>query len=32
VREKYPELDVEVHEGGQPYYQLIIAFEWNSNK
>jgi len=27
VREKYLELDVEVHEGGQPYYQLIIAFE-----
>ncbi len=27
VREKYPDLDIEVHEGGQPYYQLIIAIE-----
>jgi len=27
VREKYPYLDIEVHEGGQPYYQLIIAIE-----
>ena len=27
VREKYPDLDIEVHEGGHPYYQLIIAIE-----
>ena len=27
VREKYPDKDLEVHEGGQPHYQLIIAFE-----
>ena len=27
VREKYPDKDIEIHEGGQPHYQLIIAFE-----
>ncbi len=27
VREKYPDKDLEIHEGGQPHYQLIIAFE-----
>ena len=27
VREQHPDKDVEIHEGGQPHYQLIIAFE-----
>ena len=27
VREKFPDKDLEIHEGGQPHYQLIIAFE-----
>ena len=27
VREKYPDKDIEIHAGGQPHYQLIIAFE-----
>jgi hypothetical protein len=27
IREKYPDKDLEIHEGGQPHYQLIIAFE-----
>jgi DAK2 domain fusion protein YloV len=27
VRERYPDKDLEIHEGGQPHYQLIIAFE-----
>ena len=27
VREKYPDKELEIHEGGQPHYQLIIAFE-----
>ena len=27
IREKYPDKELEIHEGGQPHYQLIIAFE-----
>ncbi len=27
AREKYPDKEIEIHEGGQPHYQLIIAFE-----
>jgi hypothetical protein len=27
IREQYPEHEVEVHDGGQPNYQLIIAIE-----
>ena len=27
VRRDYPEVEFEVHDGGQPHYQLIIAFE-----
>ena len=27
VRRDYPEIEFEVHDGGQPHYQLIIAFE-----
>ena len=27
LKEKYPNHSIEVHEGGQPHYQLIIAFE-----
>jgi dihydroxyacetone kinase-like predicted kinase len=27
IRELYPEHEVEIHEGGQPHYQLIIAIE-----
>lgn len=27
VREGYPDKEIEIHEGGQPHYQLIIAFE-----
>ena len=27
VREDHPDKDLEIHEGGQPHYQLIIAFE-----
>ncbi len=27
VREKYPEQEVEVQDGGQPHYQLIISIE-----
>jgi hypothetical protein len=27
VREEYPEVEIEIHSGGQPHYQLIIAFE-----
>ncbi|NLW71491.1 MAG: DAK2 domain-containing protein [Chloroflexi bacterium] len=27
IRKQYPDHEVEVHEGGQPHYQLIIAFE-----
>jgi len=27
VREKFSDVEIEVHEGGQPYYQLIIAIE-----
>jgi dihydroxyacetone kinase-like predicted kinase len=27
VREEHPELEVEVHEGGQPHYPLLFAAE-----
>lgn len=27
IRTIYPDLEIEVHEGGQPHYQLIIAIE-----
>jgi dihydroxyacetone kinase-like predicted kinase len=27
IREEYPEVEIEIHSGGQPHYQLIIAFE-----
>ncbi|HHX08156.1 MAG TPA: DAK2 domain-containing protein [Chloroflexi bacterium] len=27
VREKHPEIEIEIHDGGQPHYQLILAFE-----
>jgi len=27
TREKYEDMEVEVHDGGQPHYQYIIAFE-----
>lgn len=27
VRKDYPAHEIEVHDGGQPHYQLIIAFE-----
>ncbi len=27
VREEFPDKEIEIHEGGQPHYQLIIAFE-----
>ncbi len=27
VREKYPDLEVELHEGGQPHYQIILSIE-----
>ncbi|MEL7644811.1 MAG: hypothetical protein AAGU04_00900, partial [Anaerolineaceae bacterium] len=27
IRETYPDHEVEVHDGGQPYYQLIVAIE-----
>jgi uncharacterized protein len=27
IRSIYPDHEVEVHEGGQPHYQLIIAIE-----
>ncbi|MDF1500686.1 MAG: DAK2 domain-containing protein [Anaerolineales bacterium] len=27
VRESYPGLEVEVHEGGQPHYQIILSIE-----
>jgi len=27
IREEYPDKEIEIHEGGQPLYQLIIAFE-----
>ncbi|MGI6251238.1 MAG: DAK2 domain-containing protein [Anaerolineaceae bacterium] len=27
LRKAYPQHEIEVHEGGQPHYQLIIAFE-----
>jgi hypothetical protein len=28
IRSIYPNHEIEVHEGGQPHYQLIIAVEW----
>ena len=27
IRSVYPDHEIEVHEGGQPHYQLIIAIE-----
>jgi len=27
IRDEYPDKEIEIHEGGQPHYQLIIAFE-----
>jgi dihydroxyacetone kinase-like predicted kinase len=27
VREEHPELEVEVHDGGQPHYPLLFAAE-----
>jgi dihydroxyacetone kinase-like predicted kinase len=27
IKTLYPELEVEVHEGGQPYYPYIISLE-----
>ena len=27
IREKYPNLEVEVQEGGQPHYQFILSVE-----
>jgi DAK2 domain fusion protein YloV len=27
VSEKYPDLEVELHEGGQPHYQIILSIE-----
>jgi dihydroxyacetone kinase-like predicted kinase len=27
VRERHPELEVEVHDGGQPHYPLLLAAE-----
>ncbi len=27
IQEKYPDHEIEIHEGGQPHYQLIIAIE-----
>ncbi len=27
IRKKYPSLEVEVQEGGQPHYQFIISIE-----
>lgn len=27
IQEKYPEHEMEIHEGGQPHYQLIISIE-----
>ena len=27
VREKYPSHEIEIHSGGQPYYQLIVSIE-----
>jgi DAK2 domain fusion protein YloV len=27
IRKDYPEVELEIHNGGQPHYQLIIAFE-----
>jgi len=27
IRSEYPDHEVEIHDGGQPHYQLIIAIE-----
>jgi DAK2 domain fusion protein YloV len=27
LRERYPSLEFEIHEGGQPYYQLLLSIE-----
>lgn len=27
IRDQHPDHEIEIHEGGQPHYQLIIAFE-----
>ncbi|HSM23626.1 MAG TPA: DAK2 domain-containing protein [Anaerolineaceae bacterium] len=27
IREKYPQFEIEIHEGGQPHYQFIISIE-----
>jgi dihydroxyacetone kinase-like predicted kinase len=27
IREHYPEQELEIHEGGQPHYQLILSIE-----
>ena len=27
IREKFPQFEIEIHEGGQPHYQFIIAIE-----
>jgi uncharacterized protein len=27
IRVKYPSHEIELHEGGQPYYQFIISIE-----
>jgi len=27
IRKDYPDVELEIHSGGQPHYQLIIAFE-----
>jgi dihydroxyacetone kinase-like predicted kinase len=27
IRSVYPDHEIEVHEGGQPHYQLIISIE-----
>ena len=27
IQEKYPQHEIEIHEGGQPHYQLIISIE-----
>ncbi len=27
IRKNYPDVELEIHSGGQPHYQLIIAFE-----
>jgi hypothetical protein len=27
IREKYPQFEIEIHEGSQPHYQFIISVE-----